>query len=107
MVHSSADRPAVPLPRPALTVAVATLGFGVTFWVWALLAGFGPGLTHRFGLGPLEQGLLVGVPVAAGALGRFPVGVLTDRYGARVMLPAVSTAAAVSVAAVAFVTSVP
>src|SRR5262249_6205520 len=41
----------------------------------------------------------MGLPLLVAALVRLPVGVLTDRYGARVMFPAVSLAAAASVVA--------
>jgi len=93
------------MPPPALTVAVATVGFAAAFWVWALVASLGPDLSHRYGLSPVRQGLLVGAALIVGSLGRIPVGVLTDRYGARLMVPAVSLAGAVSLAAAAFAES--
>ena len=43
-------------------------------------------------LSSFQQALLVAVPVVVGSLGRIPVGALTDRYGGRVMFPAVSFA---------------
>lgn len=86
-----------------LSVLLATLGFGATFYVWTLLAEPGPELTRRLGPGSLAQGLWVAGPLAVGALGRLPVGLLTDRYGARVMLPAVSVSTAVPLVVVAAV----
>lgn len=88
-------------------MALATVGFAATFWVWALLASLGPELSGRIGLSPLGQGVLAAVPFAIGSLGRFPVGVLTDRYGARLMLPTVSMAGAAALVGAAFVDSMP
>lgn len=92
-------------PRPVVTVAVATTGFAAAFWVWSLVASLEPDLARRFGLSAAQQGLLVGAALIIGSLGRFPVGVLTDRYGARLTVPAVSLAGAVPLAAAAFVDS--
>ena len=84
---------------------LATVGFGLNFWAWSLLGPLGPDLRERFGLGPSGHAMLLVVPLVVGSLGRIPVGVLTDRYGARVMFPAVSLLAAVPVVALAFADS--
>jgi MFS transporter, NNP family, nitrate/nitrite transporter len=81
-------------PRAALTLVVATLGLGLNLRASILL---GPHLHERFGVGPGAYVLLIGLPVLAAALVRLPVGVLTDRYGERVMFPTVSLAAAAAV----------
>ena len=81
----------------ALNLALATVGFLVNFWAWALLGPLGPGLKERLGLSFAAQSLLVAVPVLVGSLGRIPVGALTDRLGARVMFPVVSLATIVPV----------
>jgi NNP family nitrate/nitrite transporter-like MFS transporter len=71
-------------------LAVATLGFAVNFWAWALLSPLGPRLKDSLHLSAFQQAVLVAVPVIVGSLGRIPVGALTDRYGGRVMFPVVS-----------------
>lgn len=71
-------------------LALATVGFGVNFWAWALLSPLAPGLRKDLGLTSFQQALVVAVPVIVGALGRIPVGALTDKYGARLMFPLVS-----------------
>ncbi len=76
--------------RPWVMLAMATLGFAVNFWAWALLSPLAPGLKETLRLTSFEQALLVAVPVIVGSLGRIPVGALTDRFGGRVMFPAVS-----------------
>ncbi len=71
-------------------VALATIGFAVNFWAWALLSPLGPQFQDALRLSAFEQALLVAVPVVVGSVGRIPVGALTDRFGGRVMFPAIS-----------------
>src|SRR6478672_6247838 len=81
--------PAVP-PRAILMLALATVGFAVNFWAWALLSPLGVHFKDALHLSAFQQALLVAVPVVVGSLGRIPVGALTDRFGGRVMFPLVS-----------------
>jgi NNP family nitrate/nitrite transporter-like MFS transporter len=83
--------------RAHLMLGMATLGFALTFWAWALLSPLGPHFKQALGLSSFQQALIVAVPVIVGALGRIPVGALTDRYGGRLMFPAVSFATIVPV----------
>ncbi|MFF3014930.1 nitrate/nitrite transporter [Streptomyces sp. NPDC057939] len=69
---------------------MATVGFGLTFWAWDLIAPLAAGYKDRLGLSSFQQSLLVAIPVLVGSLGRIPAGALTDRYGARLMFPLVS-----------------
>jgi len=78
--------------RPYLMLGMATVGFALTFWAWALLSPLGAHFKQALGLSSFQQALVVAVPVIVGALGRIPVGALTDRYGGRLMFPAVSFA---------------
>ncbi|MEJ7773234.1 MAG: MFS transporter [Nocardioidaceae bacterium] len=78
---------------PALMLAMATIGFAVNFWAWALLSPLGPLFRAEGTLGTLTESdvaLLVAVPVVVGSLGRIAVGALTDQLGGRVMFPLVS-----------------
>ena len=75
---------------PGVMLALATVGFLVNFWAWALISPLGVAYREALGLTAFQQSLLVAVPVIVGSLGRIPVGALTDRLGARVMFPAVS-----------------
>ncbi|SEH02696.1 MFS transporter, NNP family, nitrate/nitrite transporter [Nonomuraea solani] len=83
--------------RPTWMLALATVGFAVNFWAWALLSPLGPRFKELLDLSASEQALLVAVPVIVGSLGRIPVGALTDRFGGRVMLPLISAATIVPV----------
>ena len=76
--------------RAWLMLGLATAGFAVNFWAWALLSPLGPRLKENLHLSAFSQALVVAVPVVVGSLGRIPVGALTDRYGGRVMFPVVS-----------------
>ena len=78
-------------------LALATVGFAVNFWAWALLSPLGPKFKEVLHLSPVQQALVVAVPVLVGSLGRIPVGALTDRFGGRVMFPLVSLATIVPV----------
>jgi NNP family nitrate/nitrite transporter-like MFS transporter len=76
--------------RRALMLTLATVGFAVNFWAWALLSPLGPRLKAGLHLSAFQQALLVAVPVVVGSLGRIPVGALTDRFGGRIMFPLIS-----------------
>ncbi|RKS78908.1 NNP family nitrate/nitrite transporter-like MFS transporter [Actinomadura pelletieri DSM 43383] len=73
-----------------LMLVVATVGFAVNFWAWALLSPLGPRFKDELTLSSFETSLLVAVPVVVGSVGRIPVGALTDRFGGRLMFPLVS-----------------
>jgi NNP family nitrate/nitrite transporter-like MFS transporter len=78
---------------PMLMLVVATIGFAVNFWAWALISPLGPLFRATGTLGSLSESdvaLLVAVPVIVGSLGRIIVGALTDKFGGRVMFPIVS-----------------
>ena len=78
-------------------LVLATVGFAVNFWAWALLSPLGPRFKDVLALSSGQQALLVAVPVIVGSLGRIPVGALTDRLGGRLMFPVVSVATIVPV----------
>ncbi|MTD54611.1 MFS transporter [Amycolatopsis sp. RM579] len=78
-------------------LALATVGFAVNFWAWALLSPLGPLLKDALALDAFSQALVVAVPVVVGSVGRIPVGALSDRYGGRVMFPVISATTIVPV----------
>jgi NNP family nitrate/nitrite transporter-like MFS transporter len=94
---SSAAASAPTGPTPWIMLAMATLGFAVNFWAWALLSPLGPRFKDTLHLTAFQQALLVAVPVVVGSIGRIPVGALTDRFGARIMFPLVSLVTVVPV----------
>ncbi|MGH3341993.1 MAG: MFS transporter [Carbonactinosporaceae bacterium] len=78
-------------------LGLATLGFTINFWAWALIAPLAPTYRDLLDLSPLAVAAVVAVPVLVGSLGRIPVGALTDRYGGRRMFAAVSVTTVVPV----------
>jgi NNP family nitrate/nitrite transporter-like MFS transporter len=80
-----------------IMLGMATVGFALTFWAWALLSPLGAHFKQSLGLSSFQQALVVAVPVIVGALGRIPVGALTDRFGGRLMFPVVSFATIIPV----------
>jgi NNP family nitrate/nitrite transporter-like MFS transporter len=91
---------------PNLMLALATVGFAVNFWAWALISPLGPLFRAEGTLGTLSESdvaLMVAVPVLVGSLGRIVVGALTDRYGGRLMFPLISAATIVPILFLAFV----
>jgi NNP family nitrate/nitrite transporter-like MFS transporter len=114
MSHESAQRTTGDAPvatgessgSPTLMLVMATLGFAVNFWAWALISPLGPMFRDTGSLGTLSESdvaLLVAVPVLVGSLGRIVVGALTDRYGGRVMFPLISAITIVPILFIAFV----
>jgi NNP family nitrate/nitrite transporter-like MFS transporter len=86
-------------------LAMATLGFAVNFWAWALISPLGPLFRDAGTLGTLTESdvaLMVAVPVVVGSLGRILVGALTDKLGGRVMFPLVSAATILPILFLAF-----
>ena len=89
--RSAAGAPPQP-DRANLMLGLATLGFLLNFWAWSLIGPLGNSYGETLGLTPFQVSVAVAVPVIVGSLGRIPIGALTDRFGARVMFPAVSVA---------------
>ena len=98
-------RLAVTTRSPWLMLAMATIGFAVNFWAWALISPLGPLFRDDGTLGTLTESdvaLMVAVPVVVGSLGRILVGALTDKLGGRVMFPLVSAATILPILFLAF-----
>ncbi len=62
-----------------------TLAFTVNFAVWTMFSVIGIKIKAELGLNETEFGLLVATPILTGSLVRLPLGLLTDRYGGRVV----------------------
>ena len=63
------------------TLLAAFLYFDFSFAVWVLNGAMGPFISEQFHLTPGQIGLMVSVPTLAGALMRFPLGVLSQYIG--------------------------
>ncbi|MCL5960192.1 MAG: MFS transporter [Chloroflexi bacterium] len=71
-----------------VALALATVAFTLCFAVWGLIAPLAPQFKEMYDLSSTEAGILVAVPVLLGSLARIPVGLLTDRYSARIVFTA-------------------
>jgi len=63
------------------TLFTALLYFDFCFAVWVLNGAMAPFISQEFGLSAAEKGFMVSVPVIAGALMRFPLGLLSQYIG--------------------------
>src|SRR5699024_4722064 len=84
-----------------VALIMATLGFGVNFWAWALLSPLGPIFVSDGMVS--SPALIVAVPVLVGSIGRIPIGALTDRFGGRLMMPLLSVITIIPVLFVGFI----
>lgn len=66
-------------------VIMSTLAFTVCFMVWMIFAVIGIPIKAELSLSETQFGLLVAMPVLTGSLIRLPLGMLTDRYGGRLV----------------------
>ena len=65
------------------TLFASFLYFDASFMVWVLLGPLGVQIGQALHLDPAHKGLMVAVPVLAGALFRIPNGLSVDRFGGR------------------------
>ncbi|MBI3072924.1 MAG: NarK/NasA family nitrate transporter [Deltaproteobacteria bacterium] len=63
------------------TLITAFLYFDFCFAIWVLNGAMAPFISAEFGLNAAEKGFMVSVPVVAGALMRFPLGLLSQYIG--------------------------
>ncbi|WP_285728599.1 MFS transporter [Nocardiopsis sp. ATB16-24] len=101
MTRSTAESPVTERGATA-NLALATAAFALTFWAWNLVGPLAPTYSERLDLGPTETSLLIAFPVLIGAVGRIPVGALTDRYGGRLMMSLICFASIVPVLLIGF-----
>jgi len=65
------------------TLLTAFLYFDVSFMVWTILGPLGVQIGEALGLSPQHKGMMVAVPILAGAVLRIVLGVTVDRIGAK------------------------
>ena len=65
----------------APTLFASFLYFDFTFAIWVLNGAMAPFISETFGLNAAQKGFMVSVPIIAGALMRFPLGVLSQYIG--------------------------
>ncbi len=68
-----------------LVLASSTIAFTVCFMIWMMFAVLGIPIQEALGLNETEFGLLAATPVLTGSLIRLPLGIMTDKYGGRIV----------------------
>ena len=66
-------------------VLLATFVSTIGFWAWTIVGPLAKMYAKQMHLDAGMTSLLVAMPIFIGAIGRIPVGGLTDRYGGRIM----------------------
>jgi NNP family nitrate/nitrite transporter-like MFS transporter len=70
---------------PNLQLGLAAFSFAVCFAAWGLISAFAPRFRESFHLTATQTAFLVSVPVLLGALFRIVTGMLSDRFGGRII----------------------
>ena len=65
----------------APTLFAAFLYFSFSCSIWVLNGAMAPFISETFSLGPAQKGLMLSIPIIAGALMRFPLGLLSQYIG--------------------------
>ena len=86
--------------RQGINLAFATWVSTINFWAWNLIGPMSTTYAERLSLSSKEASLLVATPILVGSLGPLVSGPLTDRFGGRTMLIAVTLASILPVLAV-------
>jgi len=78
-----------------LQLLLATGAFAFCFAVFGSVSAMMPILRKQLGLSPIQISVAIAVPVLLGSLGRIPLGILTDRFGGRLIFTIVMACAVV------------
>ena len=85
-------------PPLSRQLTLGTVSFALCFACWGLISAFAPAYRAELHLSATAGALLVAVPVLLGSLARIPMGILTDRFGGRLMFTFLFLACAVAAA---------
>jgi NNP family nitrate/nitrite transporter-like MFS transporter len=70
---------------PKLQLTLATGAFALCFAVFGTMSAMMPILSKQMHLSPVQKSIAVALPVLLGSVGRIPLGMLTDRFGGRIV----------------------
>ena len=71
--------------QQGLVLGMSTAAFTICFMVWMMFAVLGVPIKELLQLNETQFGLLASTPVLTGSLIRLPLGMLTDRFGGRIV----------------------
>jgi hypothetical protein len=86
-----------------LQLVLGTGAFAVCFAIFGSVSAMMPQLRVRLILEPIQISVALALPVLLGSLGRIPLGILTDRYGGRIVFIAVLVASILPAVLMGFV----
>ncbi|HEY8462033.1 MAG TPA: MFS transporter [Blastocatellia bacterium] len=86
-----------------LQLVLATGAFAICFAVFGSVSAMMPILKKNLSLGPVQVSVALAIPVLLGSLGRIPVGMLTDRYGGRLIFSIVMASSIIPALMMGFV----
>ena len=78
-----------------LQLGLATVAFAICFAVFGSVSAMMPILKENLNLDPVQVSIALAIPVLLGSVGRIPLGILSDRYGGRVVFALVMAVSAV------------
>jgi NNP family nitrate/nitrite transporter-like MFS transporter len=87
-----------------LQLTLGTGAFAVCFAIFGSVSAMMPLLKKQMSLSPTQAFIAVSIPVLLGSLGRIPLGILTDRFGGKIVFIAVMFCSALAAFAMGFVT---
>src|SRR5579863_1055910 len=85
---TAANPMAEPSPRK-LQLALGTGAFALCFAVFGSMSAMMPIISRHMALTPVQKSIAIAIPVLLGSLGRIPLGILTDRFGGRIVFSTV------------------
>ncbi|HCW95126.1 MAG TPA: MFS transporter [Pseudomonas sp.] len=71
--------------RQGLVLGMSTVAFTICFMIWMMFAVLGVPIKDILQLNETQFGLLAATPVLTGSLVRLPLGMLTDKFGGRIV----------------------
>ena len=69
----------------SLQLTLSTGSFALCFAVFGSMSAMMPIISKHMALSPVEKSVAIAIPVLLGSLGRIPLGILTDRFGGRII----------------------
>jgi NNP family nitrate/nitrite transporter-like MFS transporter len=87
---------------PAKILAINTAAFALSFAVWVIFGPSSRAIAKELHLSLATAALLKSTPILVGSVMRIPVGIVTDRLGARLVFPLLMLCGAAAAMAVSF-----
>ncbi|WP_035355770.1 MFS transporter [Edaphobacter aggregans] len=69
----------------ALQLTLGTGAFAFCFAVFGSMSAMMPIISKHIALTPVQKSIAIAIPVLLGSVGRIPLGILTDRFGGRIV----------------------